>query len=86
MGVLSPFLLGAAIAFILNVPMRFFERQLSRFLKDKKKVVRAASILLSLLLAGGIIIFVLLTVITELVDTIVALNNGIPAFLEKMDT
>ena len=85
-GVLSPFLLGAAIAFILNVPMRFFERQLAKLIKNKKKIVRAVSILLSLLLAGGIIIFVLLTVIPELVDTIVALNNGIPAFLEKVDT
>lgn len=85
-GVLSPFLLGAAIAFILNVPMRFIERQLAKLIKNKKMTVRAVSILLSLLFAGGIIIFVLLTVIPELVDTIVALNNGIPAFLAKVDT
>lgn len=85
LGVLSPFLLGAAIAFILNVPMRFFERQLGKLIKEKKKLVRVLAILLSLVLAGGILIFVLLTVIPELVDTVVALNNGIPALLGKLD-
>ena len=33
-GILSPFIMGAAFAFILNVPMRAFERWLKGIRKD----------------------------------------------------
>ena len=36
-GVISPFVLGGVIAFIVNIPMRFFEEKLFDKAKVKKK-------------------------------------------------
>ena len=36
-GLLSPFLGGAALAFILNVPMRFLERNLFSWAREKRR-------------------------------------------------
>ena len=47
MGILSPFMLGAAIAFILNVPMRGIEARLSGVRAPGLR--RAAAIMLTLL-------------------------------------
>src|SRR5699024_7854882 len=43
-GIIFPFLLGGGIAFVLNVPMSFFEEKLfyNRYLKDKKIANRIA--------------------------------------------
>ena len=38
-GMFSPFIVGAAIAFILNVPMRFFERVLFRHFEIEQRIV-----------------------------------------------
>lgn len=84
-GVVFPFLLGGAIAFVLHVPLRFFERLLTPALGEKKGVLRAVSILLSLLLAVGIVAFVFMMVIPELIDTISQINEGMPAFMEGVN-
>lgn len=84
-GVLTPFLLGGAIAFVLNVPMKFVEGHISRLISGKKMLVRFLSMLLAFALAFGVIIFVIMTVIPELINTITALNKGFPAFIDSLD-
>lgn len=84
-GILSPFLLGGAIAFILNVPMKFFERRLKRLLGKKKMLLRILCMLLAFAVAFGVIAFVIMTVIPELINTIKAINRGIPQFLNNLD-
>lgn len=85
MGIMTPFLLGGAIAFVLNVPMKFIEGHIRRLITGKKMLVRFVSMLLAFALAFGIIIFVIMTVIPELINTITALNKGFPAFLDNLD-
>ncbi len=84
-GILEPFLLGGCIAFILNVPMKFFERRLKRLLKKKRILLRGLSMLLAFVVAFGAIAFVIMTVIPELINTIKAINRGIPQFLNQLD-
>ena len=84
-GIIFPFLLGGAIAFVLNVPMKNIEQMIASAFKGKKLLLRAASILLSFLLAIGIVAFVVMMVIPELIDTLAQLNAGIPEFLENVN-
>lgn len=74
-GLCFPFILGAAIAFILNVPMRFIERHLFGKLLQKKnkyaeKFARPVSLALSLFFVLAIIMVVVLVVVPELATTI----------------
>ena len=55
LGILSPLLLGCAIAFILNVPMRFFETKVFGGMKKAKSLRRPLSLLIVLLLVALVI-------------------------------
>ena len=83
--VVFPFLVGGAIAFVLNAPMKNIEKMIEPALSEKKVVLRAVSILLSFLLAIGIVVFVVMLVIPEVLDTLMQLNAGIPGFLEDVN-
>lgn len=74
-----PFLLGAAIAFILNVPMRRIEKTLSH--KWQGKWVRPLSLALTLVFVLGIVSVVIFVVTPQLVDTVIGLQQSIPKFL-----
>lgn len=85
LGIVSPLVLGFAIAFVLNVPLRFLE---SRLFKSRNKLVhkikRPASIALSLIIIVSIIAAVLLLVIPEVVKTVQVLFDIVPDFMEKI--
>ena len=72
--ILSPFLIGAGLAFVLNLPMKFFERKLlkPRRMKNGKmkqsKMKRILSILLSFLLIVVIIGFIIQLIIPQLIS------------------
>ncbi len=88
-GVVFPFILGGAIAFVLNVPMNFIQRHL--FPEDKiknkkaaKKLARPVSILIVLFLviaAIGIVMFIL---IPQLGKTFVNLGQSIQEFIPQI--
>ncbi len=83
-GIISPFVIGAALAFILNVPMRAIEKSL-KFIK-KPGVKRAVAILLTflavvLVLAG--VIYLLVPQIAQTVESLVAL---LPDFFKRIKT
>ena len=87
-GVISPFVLGGVIAFIVNIPMRFFEEKLFDKAKVKKKkwaekLARPLSLILALLLIIGIIATVVLIVIPELGNTLLNLGKTIQDFIPK---
>lgn len=84
-GICSPIILGGAIAFVLNVPLRFFEKYLGKVIIDKQNVLRFTGIILSYALAIGIIVFVIMTVIPEMVNTVKSLNQGFPQFIDQLD-
>lgn len=81
-GLSSPFFFGAAMAFVLNVPMRFLESRL--FPADKKHkrpipkgLARAISLIVTLLLVIAVILILALVVIPELTATIAGLGGTI---------
>lgn len=84
MGLLSPFLIGGAIAFILNVPMKRIEKYL--FVKNRKgeKFRRPLAYLLTLVCVIGVIALALVVVIPELGNTVRLLVTQIPAAFEGM--
>lgn len=70
-GILYPFLLGCCIAFVLNLPMSFFERVLfqNKKMKDKKfsRIMgRPISLILSGLIALAVILFVIFFLIPKM--------------------
>lgn len=88
-GVVCPFILGGAIAFVLNVPMNFIQRHLfpeERVEHNKvlNKLARPVSMLLVLFLviaAVGLVMFVL---IPQLGNTFANLGQSIQAFIPQI--
>ncbi|CDE22754.1 uncharacterized protein BN631_01240 [Amedibacillus dolichus CAG:375] len=77
---LMPFILGFAIAFILNGPMMFFEAKLFGRLRCSKQVKRNLSALLSLVLFIAIVCFLLALLIPQLVESIASLVKSFPGY------
>lgn len=85
-GLLFPFVLGGAIAFILNVPMKNIEIRL--FGKNKKikshGLKRSISFLITLLFVICIVLLVMLVVIPELIRTCNSLVKQVPRAYEEV--
>ena len=83
--IVFPFLLGAAMAFILNVPMSFMEKRLFSKTKGKaKKLKRPICLVLAILFVVAILWIVLLVVIPEVASTGASLSVNIEAALIKL--
>ena len=83
--IVFPFLLGAAMAFILNVPMSFMEKRLFSKTKGKaKKLKRPICLVLAILFVVAILWIVLLVVIPEVASTVTSLSANIEAALIKL--
>lgn len=85
-GIVFPFLLGGAIAFVLNVPMNFLEEKIfrNRYLRDKKaakRIARPVSLILTIAIVIGVIVLVMFVVIPELTTTVISLGKTIRAFV-----
>lgn len=87
-GILSPFLMGAALAFVLNVPMSFLERRLLFFMDRNprlQKAKRPVALLLTLLLALLVVYLVMALVVPEIIATVETIVKAVPGFLEQVD-
>lgn len=80
----APFILGAAIAFVLNVPMRRIESSLSCVLKKDSRLLRPVSMALSILLVAGVLFLVMFVVAPQLVRTLLGLQSSIPVFFGEV--
>ena len=81
--VVFPFALGGAIAFVLNVPMRFIEEKLKQR-KWSKKLLRPFSFILTLLFVIGLLSIVVFVVVPELGRTVVNLGKTLQEFVPKV--
>ncbi len=85
---IMPLILGAAIAVILNVPMRFLEAHL--WTKSDhpllQRLRRPTAFLLSVLFIIGAFLGVILLVIPELVDAFSVIAQGIAELVEKLSS
>lgn len=89
--VILPFLIGGAVAFILNVPMSFLEKcifynKYTEKNKMAKKLARPFSLLLTLALFVGLLVLVMFVVLPELGKTFLNLGGNIQDFLSDMQT
>ena len=87
--VIFPFVLGGAIAFILNVPMNFIQRHLfapERVERHKiqKKIARPVSMLIVIFGVFGIVALVMFVLIPQLGVTFSNLGSSIQAFIPKV--
>lgn len=85
LAVLSPFLLGLVISFILNIPMTKIETALNKVIKNKKGTIRIISIIISLVLFIVIIAFVLLLLIPEIIESIQNLIATAPSIITNLE-
>lgn len=88
-GILSPFLVGLCIAYVLSVPMRGFEKLLFRPNKKTGKVrfekfKAPVSLTLSILAVLLAVTAVVALVVPELGRTAIAIRDGIPDFVTRM--
>ena len=74
-----PLIVGIAIAFIINVPMKQIERKVFNIDKRKhKKMIRVISLVLSIVIIFGVIGLILFLVIPELISAINMVGQTIP--------
>lgn len=78
LGIVMPFFVGGAIAFILNVPMKKIEKNLFTKQDKYKKLRRPLAYIITLLCVIGILTMAMVVVLPELGDTLVRLMNQIP--------
>lgn len=87
--IIFPFVLGGAMAFVINAPMQFFERHLfhNEKMKNKKlaqKLARPVSLLISLMAVVAVIALVVFVVVPELGKTFISLGTTISDFMPTM--
>lgn len=78
---IAPFVVGGAIAFVFNVPMRAFERQLMDFKKLSTR--RTLAILLTLATLALIVAFVVLLLIPQIGMTVDSIVDRLPDFVKR---
>lgn len=85
-GFITPFLIGGAIAFILNIPMNAIEKKLLKRWKGKSadKLKRPVSMILALLFIIGIVILVIVAVVPQLKNTITTLGLKVTPFFQNV--
>ena len=80
--ILSPFITGGCIAFILNVPMRFFENKLTRI--EAPGLRRTVALLLTFVVVVIVLGGVFLLLIPQLIATIKTFIPAVYEFVQKI--
>ena len=84
-GMLKPFAIGAAMAFVINLPLKFIEEKMLGKMPEKYKgAKRTVGIVLSLLFFAAIIYFVVISVIPQTARTVNQLAQKIPVFFNNV--
>ena len=90
LGILSPFIMAFAIAFVLNLPMKFFEDKVFNFLdKEKSSFVRGLkrplSILSTFVTVIGLIVALVLFVVPQLISSVSTLLDAVPGYMDSFE-
>lgn len=80
---LMPFITGAAIAFVINVPMRAIEKRLFPKKQKLQKLRRPLALVLTLLAIAFVITAVMILVIPQVRETALELGKQIPDYMAK---
>lgn len=87
--ILSPFIIGLCVAFVVNVLMRALEEHVFAFMgRSKKKFVRAlkrpVSLILSILIILGMIAFLIGMIFPEIQKTVETIIYSMPSYILKV--
>lgn len=83
MNIIQPFIIGFILAFVFNIPMKYFIKKLPIKKKRVKEIVAAA---LSVLLVLIVISFVIWVILPQVIDNIRTFVNNMPAILDQAET
>lgn len=86
--ILSPFVMGAVVAFILNVPMRFLETRVLVLLDRVpwlRKAKRPIALVLVLVLLVLVVYLLMSLIIPEIIATLETIARAIPPFIQQLD-
>ena len=86
--IISPFLLGGALAFVLNVPMRLVETHLLCWMErvpGAKRFKRPLAMILVLALSLALIYLLMSTIVPELINTITTIITAVPGAVRRLD-
>ncbi len=81
--ILFPFILGGALAFLLNIPMSFFERKCKKI--KNKKTLRIVSLIFAIVVILFVIILMINLIVPELVDVVKLLIDNMPYYVEELN-
>ena len=90
--VLKPFIIGIAIAFLINIPMKLFESKLinptlkKSKLKDTKTISRILSLILTLIILFIFISAFVNFVVPQLVKSTSSLVSKVPQYIDSLQT
>lgn len=79
LAVVLPFLLGGALAFILNIPLVFFERHMTKWFGKYHHWFRIVGILFGFVIIIGIISFIIFLVVPDLQATLGSFISQVPS-------
>lgn len=83
-GIVSPFLLGATLAFAINVPMAAIEKRLTKITSRRWR--RALAMICTIFAISIVIGLVLLFLIPQLIRTVQSLFESLPTFIDSINT
>lgn len=89
--VVKPFIIGIAIAFVLNLPMRMYEdKVLKKIIKPSKKLdltklIRPLSLVLTIITVVGVLIAIVIFVVPQLIDSASTLVNNVPGYINSLE-
>ena len=84
LGILAPFLLGGALAFVLNVPMRAIERHLLKNSRRGAKLRRPLALVLTLVAVVGVLALASLVIGPGIADAVMSIIQEIPAAFDRL--
>ncbi len=89
--ILSPIFIGIVLAFVINLPLRFFENKVFRRLNRKNgkvwpKIRRGVCLLLSVLTLIGIVALVICLILPQVQETAVSMLQALPKQAESLIT
>lgn len=81
-----PFLIGVVIAFVLNVPLRFFERRVFYRIQNPrfKKMERGISVLLAIILVWAIFGLIVSVVVPQLISSLSLFVSAVPSYFDYL--
>lgn len=88
--IIFPFILGGCLAFVLNIPMAFFEKKISKTKNKKRKkstnpkFVRVISIVLAIAVIILVLALIITLIVPELMNVVSLLIDNIPYYVEEV--